>query len=120
MPSLIQQAAMRGSDDEYRAFVQRQRSCLSGRFAEQVHGEGRNPACHVRRAGFSGTGHKAAYSCVPLTHEEHAIQSGAGHGGGGELKLLQLYCVANIETVDDAKYWFDQQVKKYLILWVKS
>lgn len=88
-----------GTDKQYRAWIQRQPSCISGRFSEWVGGEGRCEAAHVRRAGESGTGFKAPYSCVPLTRKEHAEQHQYG---------------------EFDKDFFDKQAKKYLYLWINS
>ena len=87
------------TDQEYRAWIQKHPSCISGRFSEYVNGEGRNPACHVRRAKNSGTGYKAEFSCVPLTQAEHNLQH--QHG----------------ETYFHPKEWWDAQVEKYRRLW---
>lgn len=89
-----------GTDDDYRKFIQRQPSCVSGEFAEFVNGEGRSVAAHVRRAGESGTGFKALYACVPLTDAEHQKQHTQGEsafpGGAG---------------------WFDTQRAHYVTIW---
>jgi hypothetical protein len=114
------------SDRLYREFIQRQPSCLTGRFAEYVDGEGRNPACHVRRANKFGTGFKAEYSCVALTHQEHDIQSRLG-----ELACLKefLPAVQVAEMFDGvsyevsvlkAKVWFDEQVAIYFERWCET
>lgn len=91
-----------GTDEDYRAWIQHQPSCVSGDFSEWVHGEGRCIAAHVRRvAEGAGTGHKPPYSCVPLTDAEHQRQHQLGEGafGGPE--------------------WFDKQRAEYLKRWVK-
>lgn len=103
---------MRSKDKEHRAWIQTQPSCISGKFSEYVNGEGRNPACHVRRSKRSGTGYKALYACIPLTHEEHAIQHQKG-----ELALLRRAFPRQLWTVETAKEWFDNQVIKYFKMW---
>ena len=95
-------ARSKGTDRQYRQWVQKQRSCISGNFSEYVNGEGRNPACHVRRGGFSGIAYKAPYSCVPMTHDEHARQHYKG------------------ESALRSKEWFDEQVIIYLRMWIES
>ncbi len=72
-----------GSDEQFREWVQRQPSCVSGDFSEYVEGEGRCVAAHVRRAGESGIAHKAPYACVPLTDAEHQRQHQDGEGAFG-------------------------------------
>lgn len=109
--------AVLGTDDEYRAWVQMQPSCYSGKFSEYIHGEGRCIAAHVRRAKDSGTSYKAEYSCVPLTDEEHTRsqhQHGESSLGGKEffdkklanyknewahMKLRELFCVERLSEV---------------------
>lgn len=102
MIDLLEQCQASGTDKQYRAFIQRQPSCISGRYSEWVDGEGRCEAAHVRRAGKSGTAFKSPYSCVPLTRQEHADQH--QHG----------------ETSLAPKDWWDAQVIKYRKLWVQS
>src|SRR5580704_12813172 len=77
------------TDALYRAWIQTLPSCLDGRsFSEWIseRGEWRNPACHVRRAGKSGMAYKAEFSCLPLTHKQHAYQHEFG-----ELACLMKY-----------------------------
>jgi hypothetical protein len=99
---LIAKAMSKGSDAEYRAWVQKQPSCVSGKFSEYVNGEGRCLAAHVRRSRDSGTAFKAEYSCVPLTREEHDLQHQKG------------------ETALKPKEWFDLKRLQYLRRWVAS
>ena len=101
-PDLLAQARAHGSDAEYRAWIQRQPSCLSGKFSEWVDGEGRNLACHVRRAKNSGTAFKPEYHCVPLTYREHQVQHQYG-----EERLKP-------------KSWWDEQAERYLRMWLAS
>ena len=63
-----------GTDAEYRAFIQRLPSAISGRFSEFVDGEGRCEAAHVRRSKDSGTAFKAPFATIPLTNDEHNHQ----------------------------------------------
>lgn len=68
-----------GTDDAFRAWIQRKPSWHSGKFSEYVEGEGRCIAAHVRRvADGAGTGHKPDYACVPLTDAEHKTQHAHG------------------------------------------
>ena len=61
-----------GSDAAYLEWIRRQPSAHSGEFSEQVDGEGRCEAAHVRRIeSGAGTSIKPQYSAIPLTHEEH-------------------------------------------------
>ena len=101
-PELLERARARGTDKQYRYWISHQPSCISGQFSEWVDGVGRCEAAHVRRAGRSGTGFKAEYSCVPLTRREHAAQH--QHG----------------ETALASKEWWDRMVVKYLEVWIAS
>ena len=95
-------ARKKGTDKQFRHWISHQPSCISGRFSEWVDGTGRCEAAHVRRAGRSGTGYKAEYSCVPLTRQEHARQH--QHG----------------ESDLAPKEWWDAQMLKYLRMWISS
>lgn len=88
-----------GTDEEYRAWIQRQGSAWSGKFSEYVDGEGRCIAAHVRRAGESGTAFKAPYACIPLTDEEHQRQHQVGESAFG------------------GQQWFDNQRAHYVTTW---
>lgn len=99
---ILERCRQKGSDKEYRSWISHQTSCISGHFSEWVDGVGRCEAAHVRRAGKSGTGYKAPYSCVPLTRAEHSSQH-----QHGESELA-------------SKDWWDQQVIKHLERWLAS
>jgi hypothetical protein len=118
-PSIIRlliKARKKGTDLEYRKWIRQQVSCISGQYSAYPDGEGRNPACHVRRAGKSGTGYKAEYSCVPMTNDEHLDQT-----NHGEAHCLSVYYwQPRIWTNDQAKAWFDEQRIEYLERWVNS
>lgn len=100
-----------GSDAEFRDWVERQPSCISGGFNDFVNGDGHNIACHVRRSHNSGVGEKPEYSCVPMTHEEHHYQHQYGEKGVLEKYMRQPY------TVQEAKDWFDGKRNKYVHDW---
>jgi hypothetical protein len=102
---------MKENDRKYREWISRQPSCISAQFSEFINGEGRNPACHVRRSSTSGTGFKAEFSCVPMTHAEHWDQHCHGEAG-----CLRMHRGGNW-TRDTATTWFDQQVKRYRKMW---
>jgi hypothetical protein len=112
------------TDTAYRAWIQTQKSCITGNFSEYLE-DGRKlcVAAHVRRAGTSGTGFKASFSCVPLTQTEHTYQH-----NHGELACLmkfsrdpQLICTLKnaspFEAERIASEWFDTQVEKYRAMW---
>ena len=67
------------TDKLYREFIKKQPGCLDGTFGEYVHGEGRNLACHIRRAGHSGVAFKAPFSCVAMTDAQHQYQHQHGN-----------------------------------------
>ena len=86
--------------DPYTAWIQKQRSCISGQFSEWVNGEGRSIACHVERVSRgSGKGIKAKKSLVPMTHAEHALQHQKG------------------ETALRPREWFENKADEYFARW---
>jgi hypothetical protein len=99
------------ADEAFRQWIQQQPSCISGRFSEHVHGEGRNPACHVRRAGKSGIAFKGVLACVPLTQDEHLTQHQHGEAACLERHLGGKW------SVEDSKAWFDRQAARYRKEW---
>jgi hypothetical protein len=101
-------------DKAFREWVQQQPSCISGAFSEWVNGEGRNPACPIRRAATSGVGFKAPYSGVPLTHEEHRDQHQYGEAGCLERHLGGTW------TPAQAREWFDVQAAKCRLAWERQ
>ena len=89
-----------GSDDNYLEWVRRQPSAHSGEFSEQVNGEGRCEAAHVRRVeSGAGISIKPLYAAIPLTHSEHL----ATHARG--------------ESALHPPAWFDEQRIKYVEAW---
>ena len=108
-----------GTDDEYREWIQKQKSCVSGQWSEYVNGEGRCEAAHVRRANESGTGYKPRYCCVPLTREEHMCQ----HQKGEEYLLYKYnpsFGIGDMLSNDEAKEWFDTQRIKHCEKWAHA
>ncbi len=100
--NLLQKAKTKGTDEEFRAWVRLWPSCLSGAYSEVVDGVGKCEAAHVRRAGSSGIAYKGEYCCIPLTHDEHAMQHQKG------------------ESVFCAPEWYDNQAAKYLTMWING
>jgi hypothetical protein len=88
-----------GTDAEYREWIQRQPSAYSDQFSEFTDKGARCEAAHVRRAGESGTGHKAEYACIPLNHAEHQLQHQKGESALG------------------GQEWFDKMRAKYVAEW---
>lgn len=101
---LITSAKRRGTDEEYREWIRRQKSALSGQWGLWLCdvGEGRCEACHYRTAKNSGVGMKPEYSCIPLTAQEHRRQHQVG-----QFKFM-------------SRDWWEEQVEKYLIRWINS
>lgn len=91
-----------GTDEQYRKWINLQPSAYSGEFSEWINGEGRCEAAHVRRSSDAGTGFKPPYACIPLTHDEHALQHQQGES---ELKPTD---------------WFDKKRNEYLVKWAKE
>jgi hypothetical protein len=111
---LEQLARKKGTDKQFRDWIQSQPSCLTGQFSEWTEKGWRNPACHVRRAGESGTGHKAEYACIPMTHAEHRIQHQRG-----EILVLMAYLGKEWDR-EKAREWFDRKRIDYLQRWLTS
>jgi hypothetical protein len=117
------------TDAQYRSWIQTLPSALDGKsFSEWLPelGEWRNPACHVRRAGESGTGYKAEFSVIPLTHIQHDYQHRYG-----ELACLAKFCrdpefVGKLKVLSAAgaeqmaKDWFTEQKAKYYARWLNE
>lgn len=100
---LVTLAEKKGTDKQYRRWVNDQPSCISGNYSEWVNGQGKCEAAHVNRVSWgSGRGKKTPYSCVPLTRIEHKNQH--QHG--------ELY-YAEPE-------WWTEQALKYLAAWIAS
>jgi hypothetical protein len=91
-----------GTDEQYRKWIQKQPSAISGDFSEWVNDEGRCEAAHVRRSYDAGTGYKPPYSCIPLTHDEHAQQHNEG------------------ESALKPREWFDNKRNEYVVAWAKQ
>ena len=119
----IEHLKAKGTDKQYTRFVQSLPSVISGNYSEWVNGEGKNPACHVRRASTSGIAYKPPYSAIPLTHEEHALQ----HQKGEWHCLLRFLPQAQLneqffkpdkpnELI--AKEWFDEMINEVRLKWL--
>ena len=104
---------MAKSDKKYLEWLSYQPSCLDGTFNQYQDGVGRNIACHVRRASNAGTGYKPKFSAVPMTDEQHKLQSTKG-------EAAVLYRYLTHFTAEEAKQWFDNQAQKYLKQWRES
>jgi len=102
-----------GTDKQYLEWVSKQSSCLDGAYQQYMDGRGRNTACHVRRASHSGTAFKPPFSAVPMTHEQHMVQSGIK----GEVGVLDFYR-GEQHSLETAKEWFDTISEMYLKQWV--
>lgn len=104
-----------GTDAEYLDFVSRQPSCIDGAW-NQIEPESRNIACHVRRLSKgAGFGIKPPFSAVPMTHNQHMIQS----GNGGEVMVLEVYTGNRLPQIAAAE-WFERQADKSLASWIES
>lgn len=116
LADLTSQAHQKGTDKQFREWVRTQPSCISGNFSDWLGnlGEWRNPACHVRRAGRSGTAFKEDYACVALTHTEHHIQSVKG-----EAAVLTQFLGGKWSN-DEAKAWFNEQRVVTVQRWIES
>jgi hypothetical protein len=100
-----------GTDDEFLEWVSHQPSVINGEFTQ------RNPdrciPCHVRRQrNGAGTGHKPPFSAVPMTDEQHQIQTHYG-----EAECLRRY-IAGSWTDESAKQWFDEALERMRERWV--
>lgn len=91
------------NDKAYRKWIQTLPSAISGKFSEYVDGQGRNPACHVRRIKWgAGIGIKPDFCYIPLTQTEHLLQH--WHG----------------ETHFHPVEWWEEQVMKYQKLYLEQ
>jgi len=114
------------TDAAYHAWIQTLPSVFDGKsYSEWLPdvGEWRNPACHVRRGGFSGVAYKKPFSQIPMTNTEHAYQH-----NHGELACLMKYTrdpqlkttlmnASPVEAERIAGEWFDAQVIRYREMW---
>lgn len=115
-----------GSDAEYQDWVRTQPCVICGS-ADLIAdtGELKCESAHVRRAGESGTGHKAGYATVPMCHEHHQVQ----HNQGEVAVWLETLEEMPIEAIDKswptteakqlqmAKDWFDKQRIEHVQAW---
>jgi len=112
---LVEFANAVGTDAEYHAWIQRQKSCVSHQYSEYVDGEGRCVAAHVRRASDAGTAFKPEFHQVPLTDAEHQLQHASG-----ESEVLRRAGILDAQA--DAglagKDWFYEKAFSYRQRWV--
>lgn len=101
-PSDPQKRRLIKLDEQFRAWVMLQPSCLSRRFSEYHGGIGYSIACHIRRASNAGVGMKPPFSCISLTDSEHKLT----HQYGEEI-------IAPAE-------WFEQQAETHLAKWMAT
>jgi len=73
-----------GTDEEYREWIRHKKCVVCGKL-DYADGEMKNEAAHVRRAGQSGVGYKAEFSCVPLCNHHHREQHQHGEGEWREM-----------------------------------
>lgn len=105
-----------GTDEAFREWVTYQPSIVNGGFGEyDAAGDGRNVACHVRRASNSGTAFKPAYACVPMTDSEHRLLQ---HQHGEEA-ARQRAAESGSRTAAqmEGKAWFDHQRMATVTAW---
>lgn len=103
--SLLIAAAKKGTYKQYLRWVSYQSSILDGTFSEYHDGVGRCIPCHIRRVSYgAGTGIKPPYKAVPMTFDQHALQSHDNMKNGGE-----LLCLKKILPYHQWYEWFDDQ-----------
>jgi len=112
---LVEFASAVGTDAEYHAWIQRQKSCVSHQYSEYVDGEGRCIAAHVRRASDAGTAFKPEFHQVPLTDAEHQLQHASG-----ENEVLRRAGIldARADAGMAGKDWFYEKAFSYRQRWV--
>lgn len=100
-----------GTDEEFRAWVQRQPSAWSAEFSEYLdNGEGRCVAAHVSRIEYGrGHSHKPEYACIPLTDAEHKLQHAQGESAFSRYR--------EDGTVESGREWFERMRIKYVQEW---
>lgn len=104
-----------GSDEDYLAWIRLQPSAHSGKFSEYTEaGEGRCEAAHVRRVSSgAGTRIKPPYSAIPLTGEEHKLQSAQGESALNpqdwwdkkRIDYVQQWCWETLKTKFGCQHW---------------
>lgn len=116
------------SDEEYLAWVRLQPSAYSGKFSEYLCGIGKCEAAHVRRvANGSGTSIKPPYSAIPLTGEEHTLQSVKGESALNpqdwwdkkRIDYLQKWCWETLKAALGYEHWSEIHPDK-LRQWASS
>ena len=108
-----------GTDKQYQAWTRKRPCVVSGEFDyDTTKGEERTEFAHVRRAGDSGTGYKAEFSGVPLTHEIHANYQHQH----GETKAYAFYLDRRgkrdgVISEVAAKEWFNKKALENVEKW---
>jgi hypothetical protein len=106
-----------GTDDEFRAWVQRQPSAWSGDYSEYVNGEGRCEAAHVSRIEYGrGVGLKPKYACIPLTHDEHMRHHAKGESVFDRY-LDEHDSDAEHMLAESGRQWMERMRIKYVERW---
>lgn len=127
MTNYLAECQAKGSDEEFLAWTRTQPSWISNQYCEFPNGEERNPACHVRRVkNGSGMAIKPPYSALPMTNDEHDIQTRQG-----ELACLEkhftrkqfvnaFYGIFYMSEVEIAKDIFDEALIEHRRKWIES
>lgn len=98
-----------GTDAEFLDWIRRQPSCIDK-------SEAMIEACHVRRVKWgAGTGIKPPYCAIPMSHDQHHIQT-----VNGELACLKKYLPRKEWTEESAKEQFEDWRWYYLTEFCKE
>lgn len=111
-------ASQYGTDKQFLKWVTYQPSAIDGEFNQHEDNEGkpRNIACHVRRLKLgAGMGIKPPFSAIPMTDEQHRLQSSKD----GEIKVLRKHLGLAYDA-DEAAKWFEDAANDTLVAWIES
>lgn len=100
-------------DKRFLKWISLQPSCLDGNFTQW--NPNRNIPCHVRRLNRgAGMGHKPLFSAVPLTDDQHQVQTRYG-----ELAVLKTYHPKPFlfQFDDEAESYFEAQADLHVEKW---
>ena len=110
-------ASKYGTDKQFLRWVSFQPSIIDQTFNQHADADGhpRNIACHVRRIKLgAGMGIKPAFSAVPMTDDQHKLQSASD----GEARVLRRYTRIELSQ-EQAAIWFERAADRILAKWIE-
>ena len=101
-----------GTDKQFLKWITFQPSVIDGTYNQ--YDPDRNIPCHVRRlTGGAGLGIKPPFSAVPMTDEQHRIQS-----NHGERACLEAFNYIFLDD-DNAQIWFEEKRDEMVEKWIE-